>query len=231
MPSTGNQVNVSNQPRFIPGARIVSDMGWEVELNAIPAKCTLLEAVTRNDISEELLTFVRTYFRFRRRQQRRVEEFVRYSSEYEIFVDALEDMVVSHPGIEYRYCDLDRRFDWLGWLLVHCAQRDDEKQIAVEAIRGEYDVSPSAHSVQGFPIRMTSPGKVELIDVWLSELRPEDLKRQYDPEKMNRAGLYKWGAPVDPEATLGWILEDFASLQLFYHAVTSQSEAVLVVMD
>lgn len=206
-------------------------MGWELELNAIPPQCSLLDLVVRNAIDAELLTFVRLYFRLRRERGARVNEFSHGSADYERFVDALEEMIARHAGIEYRCCDLERRFDWLRWLLVRCARNGEEERIATQAITGEAPISPSARSTQGFEIRMTSPGQCELIHLWLEELVAQDLRRNYDPSTMIRASLYKWGQPTDPEETFGWIHDDFTSLRRFYRDVSVNSEAVLVVTD
>lgn len=206
-------------------------MGWEVELNAIPSHCTLLELIYGKAISAELLTFVRTYFRLRRRQGGRVEEFAQGSAEYQQFVDALEEMIASHPGIEQRCCDLDRRYEWLKWLMIQCATNDEEKKIATEAISGEVQIAPDAVSTQGFPIRITSPAKVELIAVWLDELSSARLRRQFDPDKMRKAGLYKWGPPAAPAETFKVIAEDFGALRAFYRQVSAHSESVLIITD
>jgi len=206
-------------------------MGFEVELNALPADCSLLAAVHDNRIDAELLTFVRTYFRLRRRQRRRVEEFIAGSGEYKALVDALEELVVLHPGIEDRHCDLERRFEWLKWLLIECVHDEEEKQFAQETILGELRIFPESKSIQGFPIRWTSHGRAELIHIWLSGLTVADLKSKFDPERMYSDQLYKWGQSKDYEASFQLITEDFDALRKFYREVTELSESVLVIKD
>ena len=124
-------------------------MGWEIEITAITPHCELLRRVNDNEIDAELLTFVRTYLRLRREQGSRVNTFARGDKDYEIFVDALEQLVINKPGIENRYCDLDRRFDWLKWLLTQSSPPQDA-QLAEIAIHGESLLTPTARSVQGF---------------------------------------------------------------------------------
>jgi hypothetical protein len=206
-------------------------MGWEVELNAMPSECSLFESIRKKEIDAELLTFVPTYFRLRRQHQRRVTEFVRGDIEYKVFVDALEQIVAIHPGIDHRFCSLDRRFDWLKWLLIQCAHDDDEKQLAEESISGESRISGEAKSVQGFPIRWTSQGKVQRIHGWLSELTLETIRSKFDPENMSRVDLYKWDLQEDSEATFGVIAEDFDAIRMFYRDVSSQTESVIVIID
>ncbi|MEZ6135546.1 MAG: DUF1877 family protein [Pirellulaceae bacterium] len=205
-------------------------MGWEVELNAFPADCNLLAAVTRGEIDAELLTFVRTYFRMRRKLGCRVNSFAERDPECQVFVDALETIVADHPGIDHRFCDLERRFEWLKWLLQESSHAQDAT-LAATAIGGEAQVTPSARSIQGFPIRWTSPGTCELIHMWLTDLAQKDLRSHYDPDRMRNANLYKWGPPTDTELAFEWIMDDFTSLKSFYCDVAKNSEAVLVVAD
>jgi hypothetical protein len=205
-------------------------MGWEVELIAISPECKLLQLVNSNELNPELLTFVGYYFRLRREQGSRVDTFARGDRDYETFVDTLEQLVSDHPGVETRHCYLDRRFEWLQWLLTQ-SSRPQDAPLAETAIRGELLVTPNAQSVQGFPIRWTSPATCELIDVWLSEMDRPLLRSQYDPIDMNAASLYKWGQSGDPEDAFEWIIEDFNSLQRFYRDIVANSEAVLVITD
>jgi hypothetical protein len=205
-------------------------MGWEVQLNAIAPDCELLRRINDNELDAELLTFVRIYFRQRREQGRRDETFAYGDKNYEIFVNDLEQLMRDKPGIENRYCDLDRRFDWLKWLLTECSFPQDA-QLAEIAIRGESHVTPTARSVQGFPICWTSPSTCELIDLWLSELNRPLLESKFDPIRMNCANLYKWQQSGDREDVFESIIEDFNSLQRLYRNVVKNSEAVLVVTD
>ncbi|BCL38313.1 hypothetical protein NSMS1_47600 [Nostoc sp. MS1] len=206
-------------------------MGWELELNAIPAQCTLLESVLNGDIDAEYLTFVRSYFRLRRQQQSRINKFPYGEAEYKRFVDALEELVETHPGIEHRYCDLDRRFDCIKWLLMKCALDQEEELLAVTAITGHSNVLPSARSIQGFPIRWTPPDKCKLIHIWLSDIAVEDIKSKYETILMQDAQLYKWQQAIDTNEAWEWIVSDFMALNQFYQDVVDNSEAVLVVTD
>jgi Domain of unknown function (DUF1877) len=206
-------------------------MGWELELNALPSKCTLLESVINSDIDAEHLSFVRTYFRLRREQHSRVNKFPYSDALHKRFVDALEELIETNPGIENRYCDLSRRFDWIKWLLMKCALSEEEELLAVTAITGQSNVLPSAQSTQGFPIRWTPPDKCELIHIWLSGITEEDIKSKYEPLLMHDAQLYKWQQTFNTDEALGWIVGDFTALKRFYEDVVDHSEAVLVVTD
>ncbi len=205
-------------------------MGWEVELNAIAPDCELLRRIKDNELDSELLTFVRTYFRLRREQGSRVDTFAEGVKDYEIFVDTLEQLVKDKPGIENRYCNLDRRFEWLEWLLTQSSSPQNA-QLAKIAICGESPVTPTARSVQGFQICWNSSSTCGLIHIWLSKLNRPLLESKFDPIRMNSANIYKWRQSGDPEVAFEWVMEDFNSLQRLYQDVVKNSEAVLVVTD
>lgn len=204
-------------------------MGVEVQLNAVAPDSELLKAVANSTLDASMLTFLPSYFRRRRDQGRRVDDYAMGSPEFELLADLAEKLIAAHPGIEFRCCDLDRRFQWLEWLLRKCAAID-ERLLAETAIQGEAQVTATASGVQGHPIRWTSPSTCELIHMWLSEIEPSQLRAVYDPERMSWAHLYKWGNK-EGDKPLKLILEDFQSLKQLYSEVAARSEAVLVVTD
>jgi hypothetical protein len=207
-------------------------MGFEVELNAFPPQCELLERVRAGEISAELIQFVGWYFVKRRTSATRWTGFARGDPERERFVDSLEKILAEHPGIAERSCDLDRRFEWLEWLLVRCVRTEDDRSLAVAAIRGDAQILPGAVSTQGFPIRRTLPDRCVLIHRWLEALTIRDPRAHYNPVAMERDHLYKWSVPPhDPDEVFGQIAEDFAALQRLYREVAACSEAVLVTKD
>jgi hypothetical protein len=130
-----------------------------------------------------------------------------------------------------RFCDLDRRFEWLEWLLVRCIRTEDDRSLAVAAVRGDAQILPGAVSGQGFPIRWTLPDRCVLIHRWFELLTIRDLRAPYNPVAMEQDQLYKWHVPHDPDEVFGLIAEDFTALQRLYREVTACSEAVLVNKD
>ena len=206
-------------------------MGFEVELYAFPPASRFLERVRAGDIDQELILFVRLYFPERRASSRRLTKFGTGDSESERVVDLLEEIITAHPGIVDRSCRLDRRSQWLQWLLEQSARTEEERSQAIAAISGDSPIHPEARGTQGIPIRWTLPDRCEWIHRWLSELNPDDLRAHFDPAEMERHHLYKWRVPDDPDEVFGWIAEDFASLQRLYREVTPHGEAVLVIED
>lgn len=205
-------------------------MGFEVRLQAIPQTCTLIQLVEAGRIDAESLTFVGTYFRLLQQPGRGAQQFARGDAERARFVHALDAMVAAHPGIENRHCDLNRRFEWLQWLLERAVTNDDQQELAAVAIGGERQVAADARSTGGFPIRCTSAETCELIHLWLSDLTESVLRALYNPERMTEAHLYKW-SPTLTEVAFESIARDFANFKSFYAAVVAHSEAVLVVKD
>lgn len=212
-------------------------MGRELDLIALPPHCLLLQQFDQQLIGAELLSLVPGYLRQRRSQRRRVRGFTQGDPDYERLVDAVETMIASSPAIEQRYCELDRRFEWLEWLLVRSASDEQEQNWAATAIRGTAPLSPTARSTQGFLIRTTSAPQAGLISQWLQGLTVDQLRRHYDPDAMADADLYKWGQIYNrdetnqPAALFNVIAEDFTALRQFYRDVSNHAETILAVMD
>jgi hypothetical protein len=209
-------------------------MGIEVKLNAFPPQCELLERVRAGEICAEHIQFVWWYFFDRRTSTTRWNDFARGHPDGERFVDLLEIILAQHPGIAERICDLGKRFQWLEWLLVRCARTEDDRSLAVAAIRGDAQILPGAIAGQGAPICWTLPDRCVLIHRWLESLTTRNLRADYDPVAMERDHLYKWHLykdDADREAVFGQIAEDFSALQRLYREVAARSEAVLVVTD
>lgn len=212
-------------------------MGQELDLIALPTNCSLLQQVDQQLIDAELLSLVPGYLRQRRLQQRRVRGFTQGDPDFERLVDAVEELIAANPKIEHRYCELDRRFEWLEWLLVRSATGDGEQKWAEQALRGEAPLSPTARSTQGFLIRATSARQAGLISQWLQGLTVDQLRQHYDPDAMADADLYKWNQVYNadqtdsPEDLFKIIAEDFTALRQFYRDVAAHAETVLAVMD
>jgi hypothetical protein len=201
-------------------------MGHDLTLNALPAEHGLLAAMRNGEIDPDLLQWVESYFFYRRRGSR--QNLDRYPR----FVNAMEALVALNPGIDHRYCNLDRRFEWLNWMLRQCAKNDEEKQIATACIYGATRIFAPAESSQGYPFGWNSPDSVALIHIWLSDLNSTNLRREFDPEKLDRARPYKWRAgEKDHSEEFADIANDFAKLKRFYEAVYFRREGVLSKRD
>ncbi len=213
-------------------------MGIDVELLALPAQSKLIDVVTQWDAGQgELLSFVPSILRHRRRSKdpqlrdAQYDQFIRAHEDLTMVAKVLDEIIEAHPGIETRHVDLDRRYDWLRWLLIQCAKTDEERQLAKDAIGGERRAAPESTSCQGFPINFTSQNRAQEIHRWLRDVTSEDLQRRYDPVSMEAVGVYKFFADPDYEAEMfSQISENLIALQHFYDEVVSHSECVLVNM-
>jgi hypothetical protein len=202
-------------------------LGWEVDLCALSGDCDLQRLARDYDVPIQRFQFIPYYFRLRRQSKDKAEAFVRDDP---CFATCIEDMIAHNVGIEFRYCELDRRADWLKWLLQRCTAGTDS-QFAKIAIEGESIVAPEARSSQGFPLRRNSPDTCGFVCEWLKGITEKQLYREYDPEMMEQAGLYKWRVPQDPLLTYERILRDFRNLREFYHRVSESEEAAFVTID
>jgi hypothetical protein len=132
-------------------------MGIEVKLNAFPPQCELLERVRAGEICAQDIQFVWWYFFNRRTSVTRWTGFALGRPEQERFVDLLEIILAQHPGIAERICDLDKRFQWLEWLLVRCVRTEDDRSLAVAAIRGDAQIPPGHDRRTGSPDPLDPP--------------------------------------------------------------------------
>jgi hypothetical protein len=58
-----------------------------------------------------------------------------------------------------------------------------------------------------------------------------ELRRAWDPSRMEECGVYKFRADRAGEEEWGWVVESFLGLQDFYRQVASLKEGVLVKCD
>lgn len=202
-------------------------MGFEVKLNAIPNHFKLFESAKRGDLDPELISFIGLYFSLRRKKKSKVEEFARGDNDRIVFIDELERIIVSNPGIEDRYIDLDRRFDWLRFLLFRTSANIGIDDLSEACIRGQSKVMDGAVSVQGFTVKTTTSEDCKAIYLWLDTIKRTDLESSFSQQAFSDKGLYKWNEENDPKI----IYEDFDNLKAFYKRVVENSEAIIVTTD
>ncbi len=207
-----------------------TNLGWEVELNALPGDCNIVQLASENKFPLPLFQFVGYYFRLRRDSATKAASFARGDEEYQAFADCLERMISKSPGIEFRHCDLYRRGDWLRWLLRQVSSESD-LHLANASIDGESIVADDARSSQGFHFRWNTSETCQFIREWIDAIPESALHRSYDPEAMGKAGLYKWRQTSDRSQVYERILLDFRTLRDFYNRVSDRNEAVIIITD
>jgi hypothetical protein len=84
---------------------------------------------------------------------------------------------------------------------------------------------------EGIHLRYSSPDVVQAIAEHLCPMAEGELRRAWDPPRMEECGVYKFSADNAGEEEWGWVVEAFRSLQAFYREVASREEGVLVKRD
>jgi hypothetical protein len=140
-------------------------------------------------------------------------------------------MAREHPGIAHRCCSLGRSWDVLHYLLS--AGRRAGESLADDhgtwAIRGSDPLGELARGCQGIPIRYVTREKVIEVSHFLEDLRPEELRGLWDPERMEQEGVYKFWAATNAPFEPYWHTLD--RLRAFYRVVEENRESVLIVLD
>lgn len=80
------------------------------------------------------------------------------------------------------------------------------------------------------PSRFVAPKEVTQLANYLSKLRDEDLKKNFDPAKMNELGAYPDGV-WDEENILDWLMENYHKVKDFYINAAKGGNAVLIWTD
>jgi len=199
-------------------------MGFEVELNAIPKDFALFKSAKKGEFDPELISFIGMYFKLRRQKGGEVEKFVEGDNGRIVFADELEKTIIANSGIEDRYLELDRRFDWLRFLLLRASRRIGIKDLSEVCIRGQSKVMEGAISVQGFTVKTTSCELCRDIYLWLESITRRDLESSFSQQAFIDEGLYKWHKAKEPDI----IFQDFENLKAFYKRVVEHSEAVII---
>ena len=74
-----------------------------------------------------------------------------------------------------------------------------------------------------------TPGQVREVAAALAGLTPQDLRRRYDPQKMQALRIYPDVMWVrDGEGALAWAMERFAPLVQFYADASARGDAVVL---
>ena len=195
-------------------------MGIEMEYQAIPAGQGLIERA-RSDVK-----FGESLCSLHRLLCRRGDE-----SDGPLWAEA-HRMRAEHPGLEKRYCDLDRQWDILHYLLSATRREDpptDDDLVIDKAFRDGEVIASHVCGGQGHLIRYVSPAEVKGVACVVSGMDEEALRVHYDPVRMEGAGVYKFWADRADEAKWSWIVTSFDDFQAFFQLVADHGEAVIVV--
>ena len=146
------------------------------------------------------------------------------------FLEELDRLLKSNPGLHARNYGLERAWDMLEYVIspVRRSGNFEQPDLGRIAINGERDLAPHLFGGQGVPIRLTAPETVQKI---LAYLMQTDFKSNFDLPKMLRSGVYKCAEDWTDESFWPYIegyLKDFTG---FYRQAVIHNEAVLVWID
>lgn len=123
-------------------------------------------------------------------------------------------------------CRLDRRFDWLCFVLAGLLG----PQRAEAAVFGQAVVAPGLTASQGFAYRWSDAAAVAAMAAALDRLDPTTVRRAVDPSAMAAAGLYKI-EQADAAGLPAGVAADFVALRDFHRQAAARGLAVLVTRD
>jgi Domain of unknown function (DUF1877) len=124
-------------------------------------------------------------------------------------------------------CDLDRRFDWLDWVL----RKALAEPISSRAINGRAQIAPGAVAGQGFQIRWNDTETCTAIADIFSKVSLSTIRSKVNCADMSADHLYKFGQWDDENVVAKQICDDFIALRDFYAAVAVNCEAALIYKD
>lgn len=148
------------------------------------------------------------------------------------FLAEVEAMNRSHPGIDRRIHTLDRRFDWLHYLLSESRRRGDfdGTDWGTKAITGSLCLPEHMRGGQGHQVRYSPPADVHEIAAGLAALTLEDIRAVYAPESMERECVYKFVADRADAAMWDLIITDLNRFRAFYSDVAANDEGVFALV-
>jgi Domain of unknown function (DUF1877) len=165
-------------------------MGIDVNYQALPDGCLLLEKATQNTEFGSYLGG--TAYRFEQHGLDRPSD----PPEFREFCALVRVIIATNPGIEARQLqDASRAWDALHYLLSEHRRRwhtfsfgDD---LGSKAIGGGHDVAAHIRGGQGGPVRYLSAEHVLEVAAWLERTSPEEFRWRYSPAEMVECGVYK----------------------------------------
>ncbi len=80
--------------------------------------------------------------------------------------------------------------------------------------------------------RVFSAEQIADFDEVLSEISPDDLRDQFDPEDMLAEGIYPpiWDISSEKDDNLEYLLEHFSRLKAFVHETKEQNQGVIILV-
>jgi uncharacterized protein DUF1877 len=200
-------------------------MGFDMEYQAIPEGCKLLEQVRHDAVGGE---YIWAYIHHNAQEAIEGAGYFQTSQEGIAFLEEAKRTLEANPGIETRYVSIDRTWDMLCYLLSEKRRTGDNPHtdLGGRAIMGSEKLAPI--SGQGFPIYYLNPEEVHQVVTLLHKIDYEAFKKNFDPVLMSEASIYKYRQLVSYENALDDVWYFFERLRKFYSIVSEHNEGVIV---
>lgn len=132
----------------------------------------------------------------------------------------------------YPQLNIDKSWDGVHYLLTG--------KSTVESVKEIDQSNPKEWVILGWgvwgpdvgygPSRFVAPKEVTQVAQFLSKLKDDDLKKQFNPIKMNKLGIYPDGL-WDEEDIIEWLLDNYHKVKDFYIDAARKGNAVLLWTD
>lgn len=200
-------------------------MGIDCSYQALPEPCEPLARAIRDPEFGEVFSVVNG--------RPVAAEWLAWGGVWAECARAWQELCAKHPGLEQRRVSVGRRWDKLHYLLSEARRtgRFDGDDWGTHAILGATLLADHLTGGQGIHLRYSPPDVVQAIAEQVCSMTEGELRRAWDPPRMEECGVYKFRADHAGEEEWGWVVEAFRSLQSFYRQVASLREGVLVKCD
>lgn len=213
-------------------------MGHEVRLQIFPDDSDVARDWLSGKSDGNAIQHCFHVFGFMRRGMQPWPFIERDSPELQIEAQRFIGIAQQYPWILNGFCDLDRRYDHLIYMLELMADDKQQEEMARVAVLGTRQVAGSAIAGQGFPINWSSATEAKVIEGYLNQIDQRELANRYlltaFPAKRN---IYK-GPDVGQDFEtaelsnfLNTLFLDLSKLLNIYKAARQTKFAVIVVRD
>jgi hypothetical protein len=141
----------------------------------------------------------------------------------EMTSEPVDDTPVRAPDPD-RTIDLDK--GWHGLHFLFTGTADEGEEPGCFLVRGGEDLDDEGQA------RALRPNQVQRFADYLSALRPAELVRRYDPDRMTKLQIYPhviWMRPTSADdAPLEWLLDCFSELQEFIGRAAAAGDGVII---
>ncbi|EAU67119.1 DUF1877 family protein [Stigmatella aurantiaca] len=200
-------------------------MGLDYSYQALPDPCGPLARAIREPVFGGAFSAVSGRLE--------ADEWLAWGGVWAECAQAWRELCVKHPGLEQRRFSLDRRWDKLHYLVSEARRhgRFDADDWGTHAILGAGLLADHLTGGQGVHLRYSPPDVVQGIAEHLCPMTEEELRRAWDPPRMQECAVYKFRVDNAGEEEWGRVAEAFRGLQAFYRQAASLREGVLVKCD